>query len=242
MIYTRYQFWRWKLALDHSLSPHDCWILFYLPECVQFQNLNTSHWVWCNQYHHKKAMRLFERQGGELSSYKKITMFTPTVTYQDLKEWDKLWYRWHAFFSWIIRIWEAILAKDWKHLFIAFTHTAQVVYNRELDCLQRYDAMEWYKTGFRDTIGQAYVFRWETPMTDHETMVWREYLLKRNWSTYDLGGAVTGKENVFEDYCSELSTNADVSCGKIKDVRKRLRPQQYYKKLRKRLVFVWVIL
>lgn len=65
-------------------------------------------------------------------------MYTPAITYSDLQEGDKLLYRG----SWIIRMYEAVLAKDWRHFFIAFSHTAQMVYNRELDCIQRYDAME----------------------------------------------------------------------------------------------------
>ena len=168
-------------------------------------------------------------------------MFTPTITKFDLKEGDKLFYRWNGFFGWIIRIYEAMLARDWKHIFIAFTHTAQMVYNREIDDIERFDAMEWLKTGFRPVIWKAYVFRWEEPMTGHQAMVWRNYIIARKWSDYDLWGAVTGKENEFQDYCSELSTNADIACGKMKDIKWRLRPQQYYKKLRKRLVFIWVI-
>lgn len=102
-------------------------------------------------------------------------MYTPTITKEDLREGDKLFYRG----SWIIRAYEAVLARDWRHFFIAFSHTAQMVYNREIDDIQRYDAMEGMKTGFRPTIGQAYVFRWKEPMTGHQTMVWRNYLLAR---------------------------------------------------------------
>ncbi len=68
---------------------------------------------------------------------------------------------------------------SWKHFFIAFTHIAQVVYNRENDFLQRFDAMEGYKTGFRDFVGKAYVFRWKTPPTARELMLWRAYLIAR---------------------------------------------------------------
>lgn len=169
-------------------------------------------------------------------------MFTPTITSKDLLEGDKLFYRWTGTFGWIIRIYEALLARDWKHLFIAFTHTAQMVYNRELDIIERYDSMEGLKTGFRPILGKAYVFRWIVPMTGHEAMVWRNYLLARQWSSYDLWGALTGRQDVFEDYCSALTTNADTACGKIKPLNTRLRPQQVYKKYRKKLVFLWVIL
>lgn len=171
-------------------------------------------------------------------------MFTPTITYNDLKEGDLLFYRWSSLFSFFIRIWEVLRYGQWRHFWNAFTHVAQVVYNRELDTLQRYDAMEWLKTGYRDMIGKAYVFRLKQPLTQRELMIWRQYLLARKWSSYDLKWAIStiGRErdDIFGDYCSELTKNALVLIGRIKD--KPVTPYGLYVLLRKKLDFVWVII
>jgi len=175
-------------------------------------------------------------------------MYTPTITRLDLKEWDLLFYRWNRTFSWLIRIYETIKCFDIRHpikslmkLFIAFTHVAQVLYRREFDSLFRFDAMEGHKTGFRDVIGKAYVFRFTESLTAHELMVWRQYLLAREWSNYDMFWALYQIDNVFDDFCSELSENALVAIKRIKD-EKHLSPYQFYRKLRKKLTFIGVII
>ncbi len=163
----------------------------------------------------------------------------------DLKEWDLLFYRWDSFFSFFIRIGEVLRYGNFKHFFNAFTHVAQVVYNRELDYLMRYDAMEWLKTGFRDKVGKAYVFRFKDPLTARELMLWRQYLLARKWSWYDLKWAVmtnfTGREDIFGDYCSEIAKNALFVAGRMKDDR-QVTPYGLYTKLRKKLDFIWIMI
>lgn len=172
-------------------------------------------------------------------------MFTPTITSDQLREWDFLFYRGSSIFSFFIRIGEVLRYWKWRHFFIAFTHIAQVVYNRDLDILQRYDSMEWLKTGFRECIWQAYVFRFIEPLTARELMLWRQYLLARKGSSYDLRWAIStiGKEseNIFGDYCSELTTNALFVAGRITNDSHKT-PYGVYTSLRKKLVFLWVIL
>lgn len=172
-------------------------------------------------------------------------MYTPTITYHELKEGDLLFYRGSSWFSFFIRIGEVIKSGQWRHFFIAFTHVAQVVYNREIDCLQRYDSMEWLRTWFRDIFGQAYVFRFKEPLTQHELIVWRQYLLARKWSAYDLKWALStmGREqdDIFGDYCSELTNNALYVGGRNSDDRAKT-PYWLYVGMRDKLEFVWVIL
>lgn len=168
-------------------------------------------------------------------------MYTPTITKSELLEWDLLFYRWNRPFSWIIRIYEAVRANDITRLFIAFTHVAQMVYNRDLDRIQRFDAMESLKTGFRMDIGKAYVFRWKVPLTEKQLMLTRSYLIARQWSNYDLFGAFSQVDDVFADYCSELTKNSLVASGKIKDSQ-YLSPYQFYKKYRSKLISIWVII
>lgn len=172
-------------------------------------------------------------------------MFTPTITMNDLEEWMLLFYRGDSLFSFFIRIGEVIRYGRWRHFWNAFTHVAQVVYNRELDYLMRYDAMEWLPTGYRDMVGKAYVFRFKEPLTARELMLWRQYLLARKWSSYDLKWAIStiGRErdDIFGDYCSELSKNALFVSGRIKND-KQVTPYGLYVTLRKKLDFVGIII
>ena len=168
-------------------------------------------------------------------------MYTPTITSHDLLEGDILLYRWNSVYSFVIRIYEAIRAFDLDRLFIAFTHIAQIVENRWCGCIMRYDSMEWFKTGFRPITENAYVFRWKEPLTLHQKMIWRNYLLSREWSSYDLIWAVTEWDDVFGDFCSELVKNSLVACEKIPDT-EYLSPYQFYLEYRDQLDFIWVIL
>lgn len=173
-------------------------------------------------------------------------MYTPTITKYALQEWDQLLYRGDSFFSFIIKIWEVLRYGKIKHFFTAFTHVAQVVYNRECDCLQRFDAMEGMKTGFREQIWQAYVFRWKKEPTARELMLWREYLMKRRWSVYDRKWAFSTSlqkevEDVFWDYCSELDMNSWIASWKVRNGRAPT-PYQFYLKFRNKMDFIWVII
>ena len=172
-------------------------------------------------------------------------MFTPTITYNELEEGMLLFYRGDSLFSFFIRLWEVLRYWKWRHFFIAFTHIAQVTYNRELDILQRYDSMEGLKTGFRECIWKAYVFRFIEPLTARELMLWRQYLLARKGSSYDLQWAISTigqeREDIFGDFCSELTTNALFVAGRITNDSHKT-PYGVYTSLRKKLVFIWVIL
>ena len=170
-------------------------------------------------------------------------MYTPTITFQDLKEGDVLMYRSSSLFGRLIRLWEAMKAGKFVS---AFSHQAGIVYDRQLDKLRRFDAMEGYKTWFRLKVGQAYVFRWKTPPTPHQLMLYRQYLLARERSEYDrlaiLWFMVNGvQEDPFKDVCSELYKNAWVASVKIEDVDK-LSPFGFYNKYRNELIFLWIIL
>ena len=70
-------------------------------------------------------------------------MYTPTITFSDLKEGDLLFYRSTSIFGRLIRLWEALKAGKFVS---AFSHQAGMVYDRNLDKLRRFDAMEGYKT------------------------------------------------------------------------------------------------
>lgn len=172
-------------------------------------------------------------------------MYIPIVIYSQLREADILLYRSSGFFWWTIRIFEAIKAGNWRHIFKAFTHQAWIVYDRKLDKLRRYDAMEGRKTGFRSKIGKAYVFRWKKEITPHQLMLYRQYLLTREWTEYDKLAIFwfwveAIKEDPFKDVCSELYKNAHVCAGIIEDV-ERMSPYWFYVKHREEIDFIWII-
>jgi len=172
-------------------------------------------------------------------------MYTPTLSYSQLREADILLYRSSWIFGWTIRIFEAIKAGNWRHIFTAFTHQAGIVYDRTLNKLRRYDAQEGRKTGFRNKIGKAYVFRWKKEITQHQLMLYRQYLLAREWTEYDKLAIFwfwieAIKEDPFKDVCSELYKNAHVCAEMMKDA-ERMSPYWFYQKYREEIDFLWVI-
>ena len=170
-------------------------------------------------------------------------MYTPTITYSDLKEGDLLFYRSNSVFGKLIRLWEAFKAGKFVS---AFSHQAGIVYDRNLDKLRRFDAMEGYKTWFRIKVGKAYVFRWKTSPTPHQLMLYRQYLMAREWSGYDRLAIFWFmvnwiQEDPFKDVCSELQKNAWVASEKIEDSDK-LSPFWFYSKYREEMDFLGIIL
>lgn len=169
-----------------------------------------------------------------------------TLSLSELMEGDILLYRSHWLFGWWIRFFEALSRLKMKYLFIAFTHQAGMLYDRECDCISRFDAQEGHKTDFRSRVGQAYVFRWKVPPTARQMMLYREYLLKRRGSSYDRLAVASYlynriSENPFDDICSEAQTNAWIYSSYLREG-KKLSPFGFYLKYRKKIDFLWVII
>lgn len=101
-------------------------------------------------------------------------MFIPSITYNDLKEFDVLFYRPASLFGKLIGLYTAIKNRKFDRL--AFSHVGIVLKDKYK--LKRYDAMEGYRTGFRVSIGKAYVFRFKN-LTDDQKSKIKSYLLSR---------------------------------------------------------------
>lgn len=164
-------------------------------------------------------------------------MFTPTITSSELQDGDVLFYRPTSFFGKCIWIYTRL-----KHrkVGIAFSHVATVIKGK------RFDAMEGYRTGFRWSFDNAYVFRFKN-LTDEQKKKIISYCLSRDWSLYDRRGIFAflfpkvARENEFRDYCSEMMKNAFVFAGIIEDV-ERVSPYELYKLIREKVDFIWIII
>jgi hypothetical protein len=126
----------------------------------------------------------------------------------------------------------------------AFSHVAVVLEN-ELGGLQRFDAMEWSTTGFREKYEGAYVFRLKNLTDEHKTKI-QAHCNSRLWSEYDKKGIFSFiskrvKENEMKDYCSELMKNALFFAWIIEDTEK-ITPYELYKLIREKVDFVGIIL
>ncbi len=167
-----------------------------------------------------------------------LAMFTPTITKSDLLHCDLLFYRPRTLFGRAIGLFEAIANRKFDRL--AFSHVATVINGR------RFDAMEWYRTGFRDTFDNAYVFRFKN-LTDEQENEITKYCLKREHSLYDRRGILAflfpkvAREDEFRDYCSEMMKNALFAAGIIEDV-ERVSPYELYKLIREKVDFVGIII
>lgn len=164
-------------------------------------------------------------------------MFTPTITSSELQDGDVLFYRPTSFFGKCIWIYTRL-----KHrkVGIAFSHVATVIKGK------RFDAMEGYRTWYRDSVEQAYVYGF-TDITEEQRRLFIDYCLSRETSRYDRRGIISflfprvAREDEFSDYCSEMIKNACVEAGIMEDI-ERISPYDLIKTLRPRLVFKWIII
>ena len=165
-------------------------------------------------------------------------MYTPTITISELQNGDILAYRPTSLFGKLIGLYTAI--KNGKFDRLAFSHVATVINGK------RYDAMEGYRTGYRDEVEQAYVYGF-VDITEEQKTDFIAYCLSRETSRYDRRGIVSflfprvAREDEFSDYCSEMIKNACVEAGIMEDV-ERISPYDLIKTLRPRLVFKGIII
>lgn len=169
-------------------------------------------------------------------------MFIPTITISEAKEGDYVFFRPSSFFWVLIGIWSRI--KDKRLTGVAFSHVG-ILLEDELWMLRLYDAKEGYKTGFRYWFHNGYVFRYKS-LSESEKYHLKKYLLSREGSEYDNRWIVSFPipmvhENEFKDYCSELQKNGAVTIGKMADVEK-IEPYEFYKAIRGKVDFIWLIL
>lgn len=174
-------------------------------------------------------------------------MFQKTITYTDLKHCDFLFYRPRNFFGYLIGIFTAIMNKKFGG--VTFSHVAIMLEdNKHPWALARFDALEGKKTGFRNVIGKAYVFRFKN-ITEEQRNRIHDYCMSRMWSSYDRRGIIAFilrffgliSEDEFKDYCSELIKNALVYAWMIEDV-ERITPFDLYQENREKMDFIWLIL
>lgn len=129
-----------------------------------------------------------------------------TIQKSDICEYDLLFYRPSSFFGLIIKIFDSL---RYGRFDIAFSHVAIVLRDDEW-VLRRYDAMEGYRTGYRETFDNCYVF--SLPLSDKEKRGIKKHCLSRKWSKYDRRGIFSFftsiNEDEFRDYCSELVKNS----------------------------------
>ena len=128
-----------------------------------------------------------------------------------------------------------------------FSHVAMMRRNSE-GRLQRYDAMEGLNTGFREPIGQCYVYRIKNLSEEDKSRIC-QHLHSRMGSEYDSRGILSFiftriKENEFEDYCSELIMNALKMCDRFWYLLKygKITPYKLFKILKKNgdIEFIWL--
>jgi len=180
-------------------------------------------------------------------------MFKKTITYTELKHCDILFYRPMTLFGYLIGFFTSMMRGKFDR--VTFSHGALVLKDPDhLDDLKRFDAMEGYKTGFREEIGKAYVFRFKS-LTEEEAMLIQEYCMSRKGSDYDRPGIFQFlkdipifkpffkniQEDEFRDFCCELQKNAFVNAKKMKDCEKII-PHDLYERIRQDVDFVGLIL
>lgn len=142
-------------------------------------------------------------------------MFIKTLTFTELREGDILFYRPKTLFGILIGFYTAI--RHWRFDIIAFSHVAVVLLDKFSGKLKRFDALEGKKTGFRDKVGEAYVFRMEG-LGNQDLPTMKHYFLSREGSEYDRRGILSFifgrrvREDEFRDYCSEMLKNGFVAC------------------------------
>lgn len=113
-----------------------------------------------------------------------------------------------------------------------------MLYNTE-GRIQRFDSMEGLQTGFREPIGQCYVYRIKNLSEEDRSKI-RQHFFSRMGSEYDSRGILSFifkniKENEFEDYCSEIEMNGLRMCDRFGYLLKygKITPYKLFKILEK---------
>ena len=167
----------------------------------------------------------------------------------ELKNIDLLFYQPTSFFGVMIALFHVFTQEPIKFFLdllkwdvrLPFCHVWGII------SWQRFDALEWNRTWFRDDIGNAYVYRINN-LTVEERRKARAYILSREGSYYDKRWVAsylipTIQQSDFRDYCSELWSNWLCFAGIIEKTDK-LSPYGFYKKLRDegKIKFIWIVL
>lgn len=166
-----------------------------------------------------------------------------TIFISDIWACDLLMYRPSSFFGLMIKFFDAM---RYGRIDIAFSHVATAIHNQKWE-LQRYDAMEWYRTWFRNNFENCYTFSLD--LTEEEIQKMERHFLSRGGSKYDRKGILSFftpiEEDEFCDYCSELYKNA-LYYTRYWDMlslwEKKLSPMELYTLLRPYLTFKGLVL
>lgn len=166
-----------------------------------------------------------------------------TIAQGDIEECDLLFYRPTSLFWLMIKLFDSL---RYGRFDIAFSHVGIAIKNHD-GKIQRFDAMEWYRTGFRDSFENCYVFTLKLSKKEKENIV--KHCLSRGGSKYDerwiLSFFTPISEDEFRDYCSELIKNA-LYYTSYWDILwlwdKKLSPLQLYLTLRPYITFKWLLL
>ena len=165
-----------------------------------------------------------------------------TIKKSDVSEYDLLFYRPSSFFGLAIKIFDSL---RYGRFDIAFSHVAIVLRDDEW-VLRRYDAMEGYRTGYRETFDNCYVF--SLPLSDKEKRGIKKHCLSRQGSKYDRRGILSFftsiDEDEFCDFCSELIKNALLKTiyWNILGKEEKISPLRLWVLLRKYMFFKWLFL
>ena len=168
---------------------------------------------------------------------------TKTIPVRDIEECDLLFYRPSSLFGLLIKFFDSL---RYGRMDIAFSHVAIAI--RDSDhTLRRYDAMEGFKTGFRPSFENCYVFKLNLTIKERHAIV--RHCLSRGGSKYDKRGILSHftrvQEDEFCDYCSELIKNAllnTVYWNRLQLQDKNLSPLRLYLLLRDYTIFKWLCL
>lgn len=179
--------------------------------------------------------------------------FIKTITRKEIEEFDLLFYRPGSFFWLGIMLYDALYAlfhgsikNFFRVLFrLSFSHV-WIALKDPTNLVRRFDAMEWLRTGFRQSFENCYVFTLQ--LTEEQKQVIHDHLYARKWSFYDTRWILNFvlpiiKEDEFRDYCSELQKNALVLTWGYPELDwKQVSPFTLYMLLRPKLTFKGLLL
>lgn len=161
-----------------------------------------------------------------------------TIGKNDIESCDLLFYRPSSLFWLMIKFFDSL---RYGRLDIAFSHVAIAIPDAT-GAIKRFDAMEWYRTGFRDDFENCYIFKLDLSEKEKQGII--HHCLSRGGSRYDKKGIFSFfspiEEDEFCDYCSELVKNS-LYYSQYWDILllgdKKLSPLKLYLTLRPYLTF-----